>query len=72
MNKHLPLGKPITLEKLLASDARDAPTSTALQARYLDEIKSVEKELGPHVPALAKGVLACMTQWLALVHGGSL
>ena len=52
MNKHLPLGKPITLEKLLASDARDAPTRTAIQARYLDEIKSVEKELGPHVPAL--------------------
>jgi len=52
MGKHLPLGKTMTLDKLLAIDPSDAASAEAIQARYLDDVKDVEAELGPHVPPL--------------------
>ena len=52
MDKHLPLGKPITLDKLLTMDRSDAPSIEEIQARYLQDVKEVEAELGPHVPPL--------------------
>ena len=47
MSKHLPLGKPMTLDKLLAMDRSDAPSIEEIQARYLHEVEGVEAELGP-------------------------
>jgi hypothetical protein len=41
-----------TLDELLAMDRTDAPSIEALQARYLQEVKEVEAELGPQVPPL--------------------
>ena len=52
MNKHLPLGKPVTLDKLLAMDRSDAPSIEEIQARYLHDVEEVEADLGPRVPPL--------------------
>lgn len=52
MSKHLPLGKPITLDKLLTMDRSDAPSKEEIQARYLQDVEEVEAELGPQVPPL--------------------
>lgn len=52
MNTHLPLGKPITLDKLLAAELSDAPSIEEIQARYLKDVEDVEAELGPQVTPL--------------------
>ena len=52
MAKHLPLGKPKTLDQVLAAGCKDAPAIEEIQARYLHDVQEVEAELGPHVPPL--------------------
>jgi hypothetical protein len=52
----LPLGKPITLDKLLTMDHSDAPSIEEIQARYLHDVEEVEAELG-HPNRLAQVML---------------
>ena len=52
MSKHLPLGKPIALDKFLNTDHSSAPSIEEIQARYLHDVEEVESELGPQVPPL--------------------
>jgi hypothetical protein len=52
MSHLLPLGKPISLEQALQRAQREGHSHEAVQADYAREVRAVEAELGPQVPAL--------------------
>ena len=52
MSKMLPLGKKTTLDEAIRKAQKDGHTHETVQANYASQVKEVEAELGPQVPAL--------------------
>jgi hypothetical protein len=52
MGKLLPLGKKTSLAEALKKAKQDGHTHDAVQAGYAREVRTVETELGPQVPAI--------------------
>lgn len=52
MAKMLPLGKKTTLDEAIKKAQKDGHTHEAVQTNYAREVRKVEAELGPQVPAV--------------------